>query len=53
MKKGHYNLPKFRKGNKVNTPEGEGHITQISYEGGVNWYRVKDKFYAETEISKV
>lgn len=51
--KGQYNLPIFRKGNKVKTPDGEGHITQISYLGGANWYKVKDKFYSEYELQKV
>lgn len=51
--RGFYKPPKFRKGNKVMTPDGEGHIVQISYEGGANWYRVKDKYYAETEIKQL
>lgn len=50
---GHYKPPKFKKGVKVKTPDGEGHIIQISYEGGVNWYMVKEKYYAETELTKV
>ena len=49
--KGSYSLPKFRKGQLVNTPDGKGHIIQISYESGSNWYRVKEKYYAEGEIS--
>jgi hypothetical protein len=51
--KGNYSLPKYRKGQKVNTPEGEGHISQITYEGGANWYRIKEKFYAESELKLV
>jgi hypothetical protein len=51
--KGNYSLPKYRKGQKVVTPDGEGHILQIAYEGGANWYRVKEKFYGEVEIKSV
>lgn len=51
--KGNYQLPKFRKGNKVKTPDGEGYISQISYESGANWYNVKGKFYSEYELTKV
>jgi hypothetical protein len=51
--KGNYQLPKFRKGNKVKTPDGEGHIVQIRYEGGTNWHEVKNKFYSEYEITKL
>jgi hypothetical protein len=51
--KGNYNLPKYRKGNKVNTPQGEGVITMITYEGGANWYRVNNTFYSENEITKI
>ena len=51
--KGNYQLPKFRKGNKVKTPDGEGHISGISYEGGTNWYNVKGKFYSEYELTKL
>ena len=51
--KGNYSLPKYRKGQKVTTPDGEGHISQITYLSGVNWYKVREKFYGEQELQKV
>lgn len=51
--KGNYQPPKYRKGNKVMTPDGQGHITQIQYDSGANWYSVKGKFYSEHELTKV
>lgn len=51
--RGNFQLPKYRNGNKVKTPDGEGNITQIAYEGGAHWYLVKGKFYSENELQKV
>lgn len=44
--------PKYRRGQKVTTKDGvTGHILSIMYDSGINWYRVKEKYYAEGEIT--
>jgi hypothetical protein len=52
-KQGYYSLPKFKKGQLVNSPSGEGVIEGMDYMGGANWYKVNGKYYAEQEITKV
>jgi len=52
-KKLNFVLPKFRKGQTVNSPSGEGIIEDLTYTGGENWYFVNGKYYGENEITKV
>lgn len=55
-----YNLPKYRKGQEVKILSNNhvSRVVRVSYEGGHNWYELKDvdgilKHYAEREITKV
>jgi len=49
-----YILPKYRRGQKVKTVNGdEGHILSITYTSGAHFYRIGEKFYAETEIERI
>ena len=51
---GKFKMPKYRKGEKVKFPEGEGTVTQILYAGGSHWYFVNDdKNWSEDELSKI
>lgn len=55
-----YNLPKYRKGQaiKILANGSVSRVIRISYEGGHNWYEVKDqdgtnKHFAENELGKI
>jgi len=46
-----FELPKFKKGNRVKTKDGEGEIEAISNEGNLGYfYLINGKFYAQYEI---
>ena len=46
-----FNLPKFKKGDKVKTKDGIGVIRTISNEGKYGFfYIINDKLYSEIEI---
>lgn len=45
-----YKFPKYRIGQEVNSPDGEGVISKIDYVGGVHWYVVNGMAYSESEL---
>lgn len=53
--KGKFTPPKYRRGQRVVIKDSgvDGIILSITYEKGVNWYRIKEKYYAEEELQKL
>lgn len=50
MRKTQFDLPKFRIGNTVMTPDGHGVIKKIERTQRGHYYEVNNGFYHETEI---
>jgi hypothetical protein len=49
--KTHFKLPKFKRGDKVTTPDEKGVITRMAYRDGKSWYEVGGRWYSELEIN--
>jgi hypothetical protein len=50
-----YKLSKFKRGDKVNSPGGEGHIYEIQFMDGQHWYELGEHsgFYREDELKLI
>lgn len=50
----HWHFPKFSKGTYVETPDGDGRITEIMWMDGKNYYKVSgfEPWYREDELKE-
>ena len=46
-----FDLPKYRRGDTVSTPDGTGIIEALELISGHTWYLVDGKYYSESEIN--
>jgi hypothetical protein len=49
-----FKFSKYRKGDKVNSPSGEGTVDAIQYMDGKHWYELKEikGFFREDELTR-
>jgi len=52
---GKFKHAKYKRGEQVNCPHGEGEITKVLLHSHQYWYRIDDtpNFYSESEIKSV
>lgn len=50
-----YKYPKFKRGDKVQSPAGEGTVYVVQYVDGIHWYELEEApgFYREDELKRV
>lgn len=50
-----YKTSKFKRGDKVNTPGGEGTVAEVQYMDGKHWYEMEERmgFYREDELKLI